>query len=264
MTYKEKLVKFVKLKRNHIKKFGFVYANHIDYKNIRSWPEEKCKTIFNKIVDKIMSYNGVGGLSDLTCPWCVYHGLENDPCLLCSYGKRYGKCEEKGSLYKEYAIVEVKRSLTNEIYRDMIHKINLQHELLRPDRKFDSKKYNVITYKEKLVKFVRLKGNRIKKFGFVYATYTDYKDIKSWSERRCERIYNYMVHRIMSSNEMKGFYGSTCPWCVYYSSNCASCSYSKRHGICATPNSSFDIYNTREVRESLTNKDYRDIINKIG
>ena len=123
MTYKKKLVKFVKLKRAHIKKFGFVYADHKDYENIRSWPEEMCEWVYNEIVNRITSIYESIGLSDTTCPWCVYHNIESYPCLSCSYGKRYGRCFERGSLYQRYATQEVKDYFTNEVYRDMIYKI---------------------------------------------------------------------------------------------------------------------------------------------
>jgi len=124
ITYKERLVKFVKLKRNHIKKFGFVYADHKDYKDIRSWSEKRCKKIYRDIVDGITSYDGSNGLYNTTCPWCVYHKHEYDQCLLCNYGKRHGECNEKDSLYGKYVTKEVEDSFTNEVYLDMINKID--------------------------------------------------------------------------------------------------------------------------------------------
>jgi len=120
MTYKEKLVKFVKLKNANIRKFGFIYANYKDYKDIRSWSEKNCKIIFNKIVNEIMCPCGIDELSYPTCPWCLYNYLD---CPLCSYGKRHGECPKKDSTYKKYATTEVKKSFTNEVYRDMINKI---------------------------------------------------------------------------------------------------------------------------------------------
>ena len=123
MTYKEKIIKFVKLKRDHIKKFGFTYADHKDYKNIRSWSEEKCEFIYNDIVGRITSIYDSRGLSSATCPWCIYHDTECNPCLVCSYGKRHGECLERDSLYERYATQEVKDFFTNEVYRDMIYKI---------------------------------------------------------------------------------------------------------------------------------------------
>jgi len=127
-TYKEKLVMFVKLKRNHIKKFNFVYADHRDYRNIRSWSEEKCKDVYNYIVDRIVSPCGTSGVTDSTCPWCIYKGSSYTSsyaaCVSCYYGKRYGRCLEDDSAYKKYATEEVEESLTNEVYREMIYKIN--------------------------------------------------------------------------------------------------------------------------------------------
>ena len=124
MTYKEKLVKFVKLKRNHIKKFGFVYADHRDYKDIRSWSEKRCEEIYSKMVNRIMSPNGSKELTGTTCPWCLYNYLYHTACPLCSYGKRHGECPKKDSLYKKYATNEVSKSLTNKVYRNMVNKIN--------------------------------------------------------------------------------------------------------------------------------------------
>jgi len=124
MTYKKKLVKFVKLKKVHIEKFGFIYADHRDYEDIKSWTEEKCKEIYSAIVNNITI--GSHGLSDLTCPWCIYRDLYNlsySPCFSCSYGKRHGECLKNFSSYKKYATIEVKYSLTDKVYQDIINKI---------------------------------------------------------------------------------------------------------------------------------------------
>ena len=125
MTYKEKLVKFVKLKKEHIEKFGFVYADHRDYEDIKSWTEEKCKEIYGAIVNNITT--GSYGLSDLTCPWCIYKDPYNPSCLSscssCFYGKRHGKCLENFSLYRKYATREVKDFFTNEVYICIINEI---------------------------------------------------------------------------------------------------------------------------------------------
>ena len=120
ITYKEKLVKFVKLKKKHIKKFGFIYVDYKDYKNIRSWPEEICKEIYKKLVSEIVIANLAEGLSSFTCPWCIYH---NSVCDLCYYGKRYGVCAASYSAYKRYNTKEVKEYFTNEIYIDIINEI---------------------------------------------------------------------------------------------------------------------------------------------
>ena len=124
MTYKEKLVKFVKLKKEHIEKFGFVYADHRDYNDIRSWTEKRCKKIYKSIVEGITSHDEYSGLYNTTCPWCVYNEHEDDQCLLCNYGKRHGECNEEDSLYGKYVTKEVRESFTNEVYRDMINKID--------------------------------------------------------------------------------------------------------------------------------------------
>jgi len=140
MTYKEKLVMFVKLKRAHIKKFGFVYADYNDYKDIRSWDEKRCKKIHNVIMRNII-YFKASKLTEATCPWCLYtlygnkqivlysskidfHNRYSSNCNKCYYGKRYGECLKFNSAYKKYATKEVKESLTNKVYRDMVNKIN--------------------------------------------------------------------------------------------------------------------------------------------
>ena len=121
----------------------------------------------------------------------------------------------------------------------------------------------MISYKERLVKFVKLKRAHIKKFGFVYTDHKDYDDLRSWPEEKCREIYDIIVLKIMGDFESRGLSYYTCPWCVYYRSNCVSCYYGKRYGICATSKSAYEIYNTREVRESFTNEVYRGIIYKI-
>jgi len=123
ITYKEKLVMFVKLKKEHIEKFGLIYADDGDYEDIRLWSEEVCKYIYNSIMNRITSCHKPKGLSNTTCPWCVYHDTEYDSCPSCSYGKRHGICDEKNSLYKKYATLDVKKSITNEVYLDIINKI---------------------------------------------------------------------------------------------------------------------------------------------
>ena len=120
-SYKEKLVKFVKLKGKHIRKFGFIYADHKDYENIRSWSEEKCREIYNRILTRII-YKGEYGLVEYTCPWCIFN---NFYCKECYYGNRYGICLNPNSAYKKYNITKVKVYFSNKLYRDIIKKTNL-------------------------------------------------------------------------------------------------------------------------------------------
>ena len=139
MTYKEKLVMFVKLKKDHIKKFGFVYVDHKDYEDIRSWDEERCKKIYDVIMKNIM-YFGASKLTEATCPWCLYtlygpkqivlynsrlnfFNICSNNCSKCYYGKRYGECMKLNSVYKKCFTDKVKKSLTNKVYQDMINKI---------------------------------------------------------------------------------------------------------------------------------------------
>jgi len=138
MTYKERIIKFVKLKRNHIKKFGFVYADHKDYENIRSWDEKRCKKIYDAIMKNII-YLGASRLTGATCPWCLYTLYGNkqivlysrinffnicyNNCSKCYYGKRYGECMKLNSVYKKCFTEEIKNSLTNKVYQDMINEI---------------------------------------------------------------------------------------------------------------------------------------------
>ena len=132
MTYKKKLMLFTELKKEHIQKFGIIYADHKDYRNIKTWKNDKCKMIYNTLVKNINF--GVRGLTDDTCVWCIYntykyriyyYGQYFDHCDECYYGKRYGECLQVGSLYKKYATSEIKRSFTNKVYKDMINEINL-------------------------------------------------------------------------------------------------------------------------------------------
>ena len=120
ISHKERLVKFVKLKRANIKKFGFVYTDHKDYDDLRSWPEEECKEIYDIIVLKIMGDFESKGLSYYTCPWCIRYRFN---CSVCSYGKRHGECLKDGSSYRRFSTKEVKESFTNEVYRSMIYKV---------------------------------------------------------------------------------------------------------------------------------------------
>jgi hypothetical protein len=114
--------------------------------------------------------------------------------------------------------------------------------------------------KEKLIEFIILKHNIIKKFFNIdYVNKYDVKEIEKWNIKRCDKIYTQIKNNILTKNVMD-IGSSTCPWCILYNIDCEKCSYHKRH----VHEKSF-ICNIATVKSfsQLTNDVYKYIINKI-
>ncbi len=90
-------------------------------------------------------------------------------------------------------------------------------------------------YKNKLISILLFK-NRMSNWPKIY-TEEDLKEIDSWSELKCKKVYK----RIISYIYKYSFPGmaTTCPWCQRYfftiylkKIRCIGCGYGKRHGKC--------------------------------
>lgn len=120
MTNKEKLIKFIELKHDHIKKItGINYAEDYDYDHIKTWSDEDCERVYELLMEEICECYQKG-ISENTCIWCIYN---NALCENCNYGMNHGVCYDNNSLYSKYFSEELKHSLTNEVYRNMIDQI---------------------------------------------------------------------------------------------------------------------------------------------
>ena len=124
MTYKEKLIKFVKIKDKIIKeKTGINYINELDIQEIREWDEETCKKIYSRFTISINTYF-VHDLSIGTCPWCLKSTVNDvHDCKDCEYGKRHGMCDDDGSLFSKYISKWEVGFITNDMYMKILKDI---------------------------------------------------------------------------------------------------------------------------------------------
>ena len=126
MTYKEKLIQFVKIKNSIITTISYVtYADKDDVSDIKSWPEKVCKEIY-KFMTEYFNHNDDDyfgySIYIITCPWCIYyrHIKHGKNCDECGYGKRNGICNSSGSMYKRLLCAEVFIPLTKNKYKEII------------------------------------------------------------------------------------------------------------------------------------------------
>jgi len=129
-----------------------------------------------------------------------------------------------------------------------------------------------VTYKKKLIQFVKIKNLIITTISYVtYADEGDIDDIKSWSEKVCKEIYEFMIEYFNhNSDDYFGYsiYIVTCPWCIYYrhikhNKDCNRCSYGKRNGICNSSGSIYKRLLCAEAFSSLTKDKYKKIMDVI-
>ena len=119
MKYQEKLIKFIQLKNELIKKeTKLYYIDDYDIDTVKGWFEKSCKNIYKILKDNI-KYIGSNGLTELTCIWCIHN--KEDTCYKCEYGFHHGICSHEGSLYDK--IITARKLFTSQVYMDMIKKI---------------------------------------------------------------------------------------------------------------------------------------------
>ena len=131
-TSKEKLIMFIKLKNERIKKITNIdYINNEDIEDIKNWDPEICDKVYKILkinINNIPKYN----FSGLTCPWCIiyykidynydydeYGYCDSD----CGYLLRHGYCYKKGSLYKNICDKHITKNLDRDFYCNIIERI---------------------------------------------------------------------------------------------------------------------------------------------
>ena len=125
-----------------------------------------------------------------------------------------------------------------------------------------------MTYKEKLIEFIRAKNSLIyKNLNIYYIKTEDVIEIKNWSEKDCKKVYN-TIKNYINNYESKGYYDTlTCPWCIYYHikkyTTCYECKYGKRHGICNKNNSLYDKLSKNNQNKLFNKHKYKEVIDKI-
>ncbi len=127
MNYQEKLIKFVQLKNEIIEKESDIkYIVQEDIDIIKKWDNIICEKIYVELISEIKSF-GRNGLADDTCIWClkkyIESGCRGDDCDDCEYKINHGECGDNGSSYIKYSNKKVETLLTNEVYKDMLKKI---------------------------------------------------------------------------------------------------------------------------------------------
>jgi hypothetical protein len=122
-TYKRKLIEFVIEKGKIIAstECPTAYVNDEDIKEIESWNDTKCATIYKQL-RKNVDGSFCQGLYIDNCIWC----LKNvGSCNECGWGKRHGFCADINSDFIKIKDFDSNwdRILTRDVYKSIIKKI---------------------------------------------------------------------------------------------------------------------------------------------
>ena len=110
MTTQEKIVKFMRLKQEAIKRTGchYDYMTHEIEIDVLSWSDEDAHKVWNGLVDHIMNYSAISIVS-YTCPYCF---------LILSKTEANTIDSIKNFFHKNY--ISIDEILSNDIYRNII------------------------------------------------------------------------------------------------------------------------------------------------
>lgn len=120
-----------------------------------------------------------------------------------------------------------------------------------------------MSYSEKLIEFVKLKGKEILRLTNIkYVNDEDITDLREWSEVICKEVYLQLKDEIINEG-VRGLNKFTCPWCVLYEDNvdCLGCGYGKRHRMCYLVTSLYSSY--EHGGKYTSNNMYKDILKKV-
>ncbi len=126
-----------------------------------------------------------------------------------------------------------------------------------------------MTYKKKLIEFITIKNSIIYTISNInYTNKKDIKDIQSWSEYTCCKIYKYIINSVNTFSPFIFLPSDTCPWCIFNILNndlynCLGCGYGKRHGFCNKSNSTYKKLLNSDTFPFLNKNRYKEIINNI-
>jgi len=123
--------------------------------------------------------------------------------------------------------------------------------------------------KEKLIKFMDLKAERIKECAGVrkerYFDETDMKNIREWNEKECNEIWEELKK---NSEKYEGLHIFLCPFCIKHKDECYSCEYGDNHGVCIFPESDFNSIcyafgSYSNIKKCFNKAFYKDIVEKV-
>ena len=131
-----------------------------------------------------------------------------------------------------------------------------------------------MTAKEKIIKFMRMKAERIKELVGVdfYFEDEDEKEILNWDDEVARKVWEEIKSNIEHAR-VCGLPGHTCPFCVYYAfqcfdktdvGRCDECGYGKRHGICFLVDSDYHKIKQKGIcGKDLSDEWYKKVIEEI-
>ena len=129
MTYREKLIEFIKMKDLIVHKTSSMeYVNEKDMEDIQSWSEKTCLDIYKHMTKFVIEDdNDDEELDYNTCPWCIKYLVMNshNDCTSCRYGSRHGICSKIHSKYRELHHRQAFYSLDKAKYREILNSIEL-------------------------------------------------------------------------------------------------------------------------------------------
>ncbi len=106
LTSKDKLLRFLQLKQDIIKKrFKINYMLKADFDEVKSWDELDCEITVSNIAEDHET-------DEETCAWCI---IEEMKCSNCGYGKRNKICTEDDSARYDRIQRKMKSSIVDSI-----------------------------------------------------------------------------------------------------------------------------------------------------
>ena len=110
-----------------------------------------------------------------------------------------------------------------------------------------------MTYKDMILYYI------IKKYKLIldrtninYIELSDIEDVQQWTEKECRSVWEKMYKEYIQNNFTAAY---SCPWCIYFRSDCDECNYAHTHGICEL----YEINTFNSILGCMSNKEFKSI-----
>ena len=110
-----------------------------------------------------------------------------------------------------------------------------------------------MTYKDMILYYVIKKYELIlNRTNINYIELSDIEDVQQWTEEECRVVWEKMHKEYISENFTANY---SCPWCIYFSSDCNKCSYAIIHRVCDL----HEINTFNSILECVSKKEFNNI-----
>jgi len=128
MTYNKKIRRFMRLKSSLVEsKCDKEMFNASDYMDVeRSWTENECKVVFEKLVENIDNKSD-SNLDTGVCPYCIKLGPTSESnCINCHYGKIHGVCSSLVRTNSDWGKYFSNVAVSKDEYKSMLKQIEAE------------------------------------------------------------------------------------------------------------------------------------------